>query len=133
MINFAKEHHLLDEDKWPHIPSVFVKGAEGEPDITPAMNLTNEQKIEVSQAWKNIAVLKVSSSTPTAFYIGYSNMDAVVYLEYEFTTNEMLGLRLGGGDVRFFALPKDINQKITLELVEVISEDNPQYPSLKVL
>lgn len=128
MINFTKDKNLLNEDKWPKVASVFVKGIPAEKDYNSGNS--EEEKIEISQSWKNVAVLRATSDKQLEFYVGYSNMDNIIYLEYEFTSNLDFGMRIGGNDARFFVFPKDLSQKIKLKLVELTTEDNPVYADL---
>lgn len=131
MINITKEQNLLSEEKWPEIPSVFVKGVPSEPDVDP--DTPHEDKVRISQSWQNIAVIRATSDQPTIFYVGFYNMNIAKFVDYEMTTNWEFGMRIGGGDVKFFAIPKDLSKRIKLELVELTREDDPKYKDLPLI
>lgn len=132
MINYKVKQNLIDDKHWPQIPSVFIKGIKNESDIKADFPKDKNQET-IKQSWKNIAVLKVSSEKPVKFYIGYSNLGIISYLKHEFQTNLQLGMRIGGGDVRFFVLPLNLSEDINLELVKITPEDNPQYKNLIII
>lgn len=126
MINYKKVKNLSATEKWPKIASVFIKGIPGETDTTTDV----PQKQDLSQTWSSVAVFKATSNEPTKFYVGFTNLGIIKYLEYEFTTNLEFGMRIGGGDVRVFVLPKDLTKKLKLKMVEITKEDDPKYREL---
>lgn len=131
MINYKKQQRLDTEEKWPKVSSVFIQGIPNETNIDAKFPV--EEKEERSQSWKNGAVFKVTAPEATIFYIGFANMGTIEYLEHEFKTDLEFGMRIGGGDVRIFVLPKDLSKGVNLELVETVNEDNPKYQNLMLI
>jgi hypothetical protein len=46
------------------------------------------------------------------------------------TKNNMFGARIGDDDVSFFVIPKDLESRPMLRLVEMTSIDDPKYEDL---
>ncbi len=131
MINYKIKNSLTGEESWPGVSSVFVKGISGQTEV--ADKKLEEKNEKVIQSWKNIAVMRATGEKETEFYIGFYNMEIMQYLHYEFRTNLDFAMRIGPGDVRFFILPKNLDKKIDLELIEITSEDDKKYKDLVLI
>ena len=121
MRNYKLEKKLTGDDKWPRVASIFVEGIEEE---TQLKSRDDEQTI---QSWKNVAVMKAKSSAPVKFYIGFCKSNEIVYLDYEFETNLTFAMRIGPEDVNFFVLPKNLKNKVSLELVDITTENDEKH------
>ncbi|EKE19565.1 MAG: hypothetical protein ACD_8C00138G0008 [uncultured bacterium] len=128
MKNYKLEHNLIGEENWPSLPSIFVGGIAGQEDVS-ADNAGDENE-KIVQSWKNVVILKATSEKPTEFYVGFSNYAIVCYLKHEFVTDVMYAMRISPTDNRYFVLPKNIEDKILLEMVEVTTVDDEKYKDL---
>lgn len=128
MRDIKKEKNLIGKENWPKIPIIRVKGVEGVENI-PA-GLSHEEGEKIIRTWKRVAVLKaVPSSIP--FYIGFLVDTHAQYLKYEIETeNGIFGMRLGPEDPTFFAIARDLEKEVVLNLIEVTDLDNPKYKNL---
>ena len=122
------EKNFIGNEAWPVIPSIFVKGIPGQADVSA--DNTAEENEKIIQSWKNVVVLKVASDKPVKFYLGFSNYAAVSYLKYEFETDMEFAMRIGPTDNRYLAIPKNLDDEIKLELVEITTEDDPKYKDI---
>jgi hypothetical protein len=129
MRNLKLEEGLVGEDNWPHIGVVKIL-----PDPAAAHlpeDITDEQKEEIIQSWKTVAVLKISPITN--FRIGFMVEDNVQFLKYPIhTLNGMFGMRVGAKPIKFFVIPEDLGTSMSLEHIETTKEDNPKYEELPV-
>ena len=130
MKNVKLEEGLIGAENWPKMGMVKVL-----PDAEAAHlpdDATEEQKEEIVQSWKTIAVLKVSPITN--FRIAYVIDDQMQFLKHPIPTlNGMFGVRIGARPVKFFVIPEDLYTEMTLDLIEVTKEDNPKYEELPVI
>lgn len=131
MINYKLKYNLVGDQNWPSVPSVFLEGINTEKNVT--LETPEDQKEEIIQKWKNIAVLNITSPAKTKFYIGFSNMGAIQYLKHEFETDILIGMRIGNDDVRIMALPLNLDDQINIELVEITSENDEKYKDLTLI
>jgi hypothetical protein len=129
MKNLRLEEGLVGDDNWPNIGIVKVL-----PDPQAAHlpeDLSEQQREEIVQSWKTVAVLKVSPITNVR--VGYIIDDTAKVLKYPIhTLNGMFGMRVGARPVKFFVVPEDFNTALSLELIEVTKEDNSKYSELPV-
>ncbi|MEK7447788.1 MAG: hypothetical protein AAB632_03310 [Patescibacteria group bacterium] len=129
MRDMKKDKNLINKKHWPKIPIVKIKSIEGAKKLTSGLSMEEGEKIVVS--WKDIAVLKVSPKTP--FYLGFMVGSHCQFLKYDTETeNGMFGMRIGGENVSFFVLPKDLETEMRLELVEMVKIDHPKYKNLSL-
>src|SRR6266568_4044289 len=116
MKNFKLENNLIGDDNWPDIASVYVAGNK------KAMPLNAEKDEEyneaVIQSWDKIVVLHAMAPTPTKFFLGFTDKFVTKYLKHEFVTDLKFGMRVGPKNFQVIALPKNIEDKILLEIVE---------------
>lgn len=128
MKNFKLENNLIGAENWPQIASVFVRGNR------KAMRLDHTKSEEyneaVIQSWEKVAVLRALAPKPTKFFLGFAIKNSVQYLKHEFETDLKFAVRLGPLDVNYFALPKDLDDKIILEIVEITNENDEKYKDL---
>lgn len=129
MRNIKIEKQFVGHEYWPNVAFVDVKGIP-EAEEFPR-DVSEEEEEKVIQGWKNIAVLKVTPDVP--FKFGYTVGEAFHYLKETIESEEgMFGVRVGNGDVRFFVLPVALDQDLSLELVEITSEDDLKYSDLSL-
>lgn len=128
MRDIKKEKNLIGKENWPKIPIIKIKGTKGVENIPDGMSQEEGEKI--IRTWEKVAVLKaVPSDVP--FYIGFIVDTHAQYLKYEIETKDgAFGMRLGPEDPTFFAIAKDIETEINLELVEVSDISNTKYKDL---
>jgi hypothetical protein len=131
MRNLKLEKNLTGNEKWPVLLSVFIKGIPGQADVSA--DNSEEENEKLIQSWKNVAVFRATAEKPVKFYAGFSNYAAVCYLEYEFETDMDFAMRIGPTDNRYLVLPKDLNDEIKLELIEVTTEDDPKYKDIVLI
>lgn len=131
MKNFKLENNLIGNDNWPEIASVYVAGNK------KAMALNSEKDEEyneaVIQSWDKIIVLHAMAPKPTKFHIGFTDKFVTKYLKHEFVSDLKFAMRVGPKNFQILALPKNIEDKILLEVVEYTSEDDEKYKSLLLL
>lgn len=131
MKNYKIEYNIGGDENWPDIARVLVKGIAGQNSASEIED--NSEREEVIQSWKNVAVMKATSDKPMNFYIGFLKDKKCQYLKHEFTTNLYFGMRVGPEDVNFFVLPTNFQDRISLELVEITTEDDPKYSELVLI
>ena len=131
MINFKVENNLIGSEKWPTISSVFLTGDK------KAMHLDHAKSEEyneaVIQSLEKVVVLHAMAPKPTKFFFGFAIKNSVQYLKNEFETDLKFAVRLGPIDVNFLVLPKDLEDKILLEVVEITNVDDEKYKDLILL
>ncbi len=121
MINYKMKNNLGGNKHWPRFSTIFVEGISGE------KKLESSDDEKTIQSWKNIAIMKATSRVSTKFQIGFYNIKEIVYLKHEFETNLIFAMRIGPEDINFFVMPKDLNENINLELIEITTENNLKY------
>lgn len=127
MRDIKKEKNLIGKENWPKIPIVKVEGIKSAKRLGPDLSMKEGKKIVVS--WKDIVVLKVSPEIP--FFLGFIVGSHCQFLKFNTETeNGMFGMRIGGEDVSFFVLSKDLETEINLKFVEMTKIDNPKYKDL---
>lgn len=129
MRDLKTEKQLAGDEFWTKIPLIVVPGdptAKAFPE-----GVSQEAGEKIVQTWNRIAVLKVSPVDVPALF-GFMAGDHVQYMNVPVETDKdgRLGVRVGDGDVRFFLLPQDHKQPLTMELVEVAEQDNPNYQTM---
>ncbi|MCK4636233.1 MAG: hypothetical protein KAT32_05220 [Candidatus Moranbacteria bacterium] len=124
MINYKLKKDLTGNENWPRFSTIHVKGVSGEQELK-----SNDDEKTI-QSWKNVAVMKATSSSSVKFYLGFYNEKEIVYLKNKFETNLTFAMRISSKDMNFFVMPKDLNEKIELELVEITIEDDSKYDNL---
>ena len=111
MKNVKLEEGFVGTDNWPTLGLVKVL-----PDPNAAHlpdDLSDEQKEEIIQSWKTVAVLKISPITN--FRIGYIIDEVAMFLRYPIhTLNGMFGMRVGGRPVKFFVIPEDLVTRLQI-------------------
>ena len=91
---------------------------------------SEEYNEAVVQSWEKVVVLHAMAPKPTKFHFGFSTKNSVQYLKHEFETDLKFAVRLGPSDINFIALPKNIEDKILLEVVEITTENDNKYKDL---
>lgn len=128
MKNFKLEHNLIGDENWPEVASVYVAGNKKAIPLNPEKD--EEFNEAVIQSWEKVVVLHAMSPKPTKFHFGFSTKNSVQYLKYDFETDLKFAVRLGPNDINFLALPKNIEDKILLEVVEITTVDDEKYKDL---
>lgn len=128
MKNFKLEHNLIGEENWPEIASAYVAGNKKAMPINPEKD--DEYNEAVIESWEKIVVLHVMAPKPTKFHIGFTDKFVTKYLKYEFVTDLKFAMRIGPKNFQILALPKNIEDKILLEVVETTTVDDEKYKDL---
>lgn len=128
MKNFKLENNLIGAENWPEIASVYVAGNK------KAMPLNSEKDEEyneaVIQSWDKIVVLHAMAPKPIKFSIGFTDKFVTKYLKHEFETDLKFAMRIGPKNFQILVLPKNIEDKILLEVVEYTTENDEKYEDL---
>ncbi|HYE22491.1 MAG TPA: hypothetical protein VD998_02785 [Verrucomicrobiae bacterium] len=129
MRNLKLEEGLVGADNWPSMGMVKVP-----PDPAAAHlpdGLSDEEKEEIIQGWKTVAVLKVAPITN--FRVAFLVDDHMQFLKHPIQTlNGKFGVRVGARPVKFFVIPEDLNTEMSLEHIDTVKENNPNYEDLPV-
>ncbi len=129
MKNVKLEEGFVGAENWPKMGLVKVL-----PDPQAAHlpdDLSDEQREEIIQSWKTVAVLKISPITN--FRVGYVIDEQAQFLRYPIhTLNGMFGMRVGARPIKFFVIPEDLASPMQLDYIETTKEDNPKYEELPV-
>jgi hypothetical protein len=128
MKNFKLENNLVGEDCWPKVASVYVAG--NKKAMPMDLNKSEEYNEAVIQSWEKIVVLHAMASKPTKFFVGFSDKLETKYLKHEFVTDLKFGMRIGPRNFQVLALPKNLEDKILLEVVEYARENDEKYKDL---
>lgn len=128
MINYKIEKNLGEDEYWPDISFVLVRGVPEQESVSKINDSSEREKI--IQTWNNVAVMKATSDKPTKFFVGFLKDKKCRYFKHEFTTDMKFGMRVGPEDVNFFVLPVDFEDKVKLEFVEKTTESNSKYADL---
>lgn len=131
MKNFKIENNLIGGENWPEIASAYVAGNKKAMALNPEKD--EEYDEAVIQSWDKIVVLHAMSPKPTKFYIGFTDKFVTKYLKHEFETDLKFAMRVGPKNFQILALPKNIEDKILLEIVEYTTESDEKYKSLLLL
>lgn len=126
--NFKLEHNLIGEENWPEIASVYVAGNKKALLINPEKD--EEYNEAVIESWEKVVVLHAMAPKPTKFHIGFTDKFATKFLKHEFVTDLKFGMRIGPKNFQVLALPKNIDDKILLEIVEFTTIDDEKYKDL---
>ena len=94
---------------------------------------SEEYNEAVIQSWENVAVLRALAPRPTKFFLGFAIENSVQYLKHEFETDLKFAVRLGPIDTNFFVLPRHMEDKILLEVVEITKVDDDKYKDLLLI
>lgn len=131
MKNFKLENNLVGNENWPQVASVYVAGNK------KAMPLNLERGEEyneaVRQSWEKVVVLRVLAPKPTTFHIGFTDKFVTRYLQHEFVTDLKFAMRIGPKNFQIIALPKHLEDKILLEVVEYTQVDDEKYKDLVLI
>ncbi|EKE18410.1 MAG: hypothetical protein ACD_9C00344G0004 [uncultured bacterium] len=128
MKNFKLEHNLVGEENWPSVASVYVAGNKKAMPLNPEKD--EEYNEAVIQSWEKVVVLHAMAPKPTKFHIGFTDKFATKYLKHDFVTDLKFAMRMGPKNFQVLALPKNIEDKILLEMVEVTTVDDEKYKDL---
>lgn len=128
MKNFKLEHNLIEEGNWPEIASVYIAGNKKAMPLNPEKG--EEYNEAVIESWEKIVVLHAMAPKPTKFHIGFTDKFATKYLKHEFVTDLKFAMRVGPRNFQILALPKNIEDKILLEMVEITTVDDEKYKDL---
>jgi hypothetical protein len=128
MKNFKLENNLMGEESWPEIASVYVAGNKKAMPTNPEKDF--EYNEAIAESWEKIVVLHAMSPKPTKFHIGFTDKFATKFLKHEFVTDLKFAMRVGPRNFQVLALPKKIEDKILLEMVEVTTVDDEKYKDL---
>jgi hypothetical protein len=128
MRNFKLEHNLIGEENWPEIASVYVAGNKKAMPINPEKD--EEYNEAVIQSWERVVVLHAMAPKPTKFHIGFTDKFATKYLKHDFVTDLKFAMRVGPRNFQVLALPKNIEDRIILEIVETTTVDDEKYKDL---
>lgn len=128
MKNFKLEHDLIAEENWPEIASVYVAGNKKALALNPEKD--DEYNEAVIESWEKIVVLHAMAPKPIKFHIGFTDKFVTKYLKHDFVTDLKFAMRVGPRNFQILALPKNIEDKIILEIVEVTTIDDEKYKEL---
>ncbi|KKQ44487.1 MAG: hypothetical protein US63_C0026G0006 [Candidatus Moranbacteria bacterium GW2011_GWC2_37_8] len=128
MKNFKLENNLIGDKNWPEIASVYVAGNKKAMPINPEKD--EEYNEAVIQSWDKIVVLHAMAPKPTKFHIGFTDKFVTKYLKYDFVTDLKFAMRVGPKNFQIIALPKNMEDKIMLEVVEYTTENDEKYKDL---
>jgi hypothetical protein len=128
MKNFKLEHNLIGEENWPEIASAYVAGNKKAIPINPEKD--DEYNEAVIQSWEKVVVLHAMAPKPTKFHIGFTDKFVTKYLKNDFVTDLKFAMRIGPKNFQVLALPKNIEDKILLEVVETTTVDDEKYKDL---
>lgn len=128
MKNFKLEHNLTGEENWPGIASAYVAGNK------KAMPLNPEKDEEYNEAvigsWEKVVVLHAMSPKPIKFRIGFTDKFSTKYLKHDFVTDLKFAMRVGPKNFQVLALPKNIEDRILLEVEEITTVNDGKYEDL---
>ncbi len=128
MRNFKLENNLIGKVNWPEIASVYVAGNKKAMPLNPEKD--EEYNEVVIQSWDRIVVLHAMSPKPTKFHIGFTDKMVTKYLKYDFVTDLKFAMRVGPRNFQILALPKNIEDTLLLEVVEITTIDDKKYEDL---
>ncbi len=128
MKNFKLENNLNGAGKWSEIASVYVAGNKNALPLNPEKD--EEYNEAVIQSWDKIVVLHAMAPKPTKFHIGFTDKFVTKYLKHEFETDLKFAMRVGPKNFQILALPKNIEDKILLEIVEYTTENDEKCNDL---
>lgn len=127
MKNIKLEQQLDGDEHWPFMATVRVPGNKSAAPI-PA-DATQPETEAIIQSWESVAVLRVKATSEV--YFGFLIDDHMQYLNVPVQVRDgRFGVHVGDSDVIFFVFEKDMHSRPTLELVEVTTLDDPNYPNL---
>lgn len=128
MKNIKMEKRLVGPGWWRGTFAVEVQGDPNAAAIKAGLN--QEEKEKVVQSWRTIAVLEVEPNNSRC-YVGFISGTYIGVLKYPLETLDgRFGMRVGPGDVKFFAFDPNLESEIRLRLTEVTKEDDPRYQNL---
>ena len=81
-------------------------------------------------SWEKVVVLHAMAPKPTKFFVGFTDKFVTKYVKHEFVTDLKFGMRVGPKNFQIIALPKNIEDKIILEVVEYTTESDEKYKDL---
>lgn len=128
MRNFKLEHNLIGAENWPEVASVYVAGDKKALPINPEKD--EEYNEAVIQSWEKVVVLHAMAPKPTKFHIGFMDKFATKFLKHDFMTDLKFAMRIGPKNFQVLALPKNIEDKILLEMVEITTVNDEKYKDL---
>ena len=128
MRNLKLEHNLIGDENWPEIAGVYGAGNKKALPLNPDKD--EEYNEAVIASWEKVVVLHAMAPKPTKFHIGFTDKFATKFLKYEFVTDLKFAMRVGPRNFQVLALPKNIEDKILLELVEITTVNDEKYKDL---
>ncbi len=128
MKNFKLEHNLIGDENWPAIASVYVAGNKRALPINPEKD--EEYNESVIESWERVVVIHAMAPKPTKFHVGFTDKFATKFLKHEFVTDLKFAMRVGPKNFQVLALPKNIEDRIILEIVEITTVDDEKYKEL---
>ena len=128
MKNVKIEKQLTGPEWWKSTFAVEVKGDPNAADLPPG--LSREEKKRVIQSWRTVAVLEIKPNGAPR-YVGFISGTYLGVLKYPLETLDgKFGMRIGRGDVQFFAFDPNFENEIKLTLIEITKEGDPKYRDL---
>ncbi len=131
MKNFKLENNLIDVENWPKIASVFLRGNRKAVHLDSLKS--QEYNEAVMESWEKEAVLRALAPEKIKFHFGFATKNSVQYFKPEFETDFKFAVRLGPSDINFFALSKNFEDKILLEVIEITTIDDEKYKDLTLI
>lgn len=131
MRNFKLEHNLIGDEKWTEFASAYVAGNKKALPLNPGKD--EDYNEAVIESWEKIVVLHAMAPKQTKFHIGFTDKFTTKFLKHDFVTDLKFGMRVGPKNFQVLALPKNIEDKILLEVIEVTTINDEKYESLILL
>lgn len=132
MKKFKLENNLAKDDLqvggWQEIPSVYVSGNKKALPIN--LEKDEEYNEAVRESWEKVVILHVMSPKPIKFYLGFTDKFVTKYLKQEFESDLKFGMRVGPKNFQVIVLPKNLGDKIFLEVVEYTKDKDEKYKDL---
>lgn len=128
MKNFKLENDLAGKENWPEIASAYVAGNKKAAPLYPEKD--EEYNEAVMESWDKVVILHAMSPKPIKFHIGFTDKLVTKYLKHEFVTDLKFAMRVGPRNFQVLALPKNIEDRILLEIIEITKVDDEKYKDL---
>ena len=127
MRNIKLEKNLIGKEWWKGANTVHISGIEGlKPYSSELSDMENE---EIMRGWQTVAVLEVKRDAP--FQVGFFSKGAMWILKEPIATLDgKFGMRIGDGDVDFFAIDFIVQEAVQLTLLETVRENDLRYTDL---
>lgn len=127
MKNIKLEKGLIGKEWWKGANTVHVPGIAG---MAPySQELSDMENEAIMKGWPTVAVIEVKHGAP--FQVGFVSKGAMWILKCPIEALDgKFGMRIGDGDVDFFAVDFAAQEVVPLALVEIVRENDPRYANL---